>query len=404
MATYHYSVINQGGSSDSGVIDAESEQQARQELRSRGMTILKLRPAGTLDRWDEIWPFRKPYQSVSRKNVAAVLFQLGTMLKAGVTLEQALKYTAINNKSAISRLCYDIRSRVLEGESLAAALTHHKTVANTLVISSIRAGEQSGSLDTILISLSEYLMNLERTLRTVKSALTYPMILLTVAVAVVMLLMINIVPGFVEVFDQNEQPLPPLTLSVLQLTLLIQEYWILMLVSLAGAVAIFSRILKRKNVSQALDRLVLKIPLLRSVVVIRSTQHIAYTLYILTHSGVHLIEALRICSEIPTNSELQRAVRQAGNAVEQGKSLGVAFSQTSVFPPLFVQFIESGEASGQLDAMLKQTAGLLDDEANSRLATLAAMAEPLALLLVAAIVFTVVMAVLQPIFQMNTLF
>jgi general secretion pathway protein F len=267
----------------------------------------------------------------------------------------------------------------------------------------VRAGESAGFLGTVMDRLADYTENRQYTQQKLKMAMVYPIILVFVAIGVISLLMIFVVPQLVGLFAHTKTQLPVLTRMLIAASYFFSHYlWIAILIFIALVWSI-RRSLRNAGRKRLWHRFLLKVPFVSGLLVAMDTARFASTLSILTSSGVPLLEGLRIAGEVLTNSELREASKQVAMSVQEGGSLNRALAQTGVFPPMMVHMVASGEASGELEAMLARSALNQERELEMTLGSLMAIMEPLMVIVMAVIVGTIVLAILLPIIQMNKL-
>lgn len=402
MDTYRYKALSSDGKTVVGDIEAESSSAARQQLRDSGLSPLDLRSRSKyLPDISSLFSIQFGSR-IGVKQIALFTQQLATMIGAGVPLSQALSFVASRGTGEVGDLFYSIRGHILEGENLATALSHHPEVFSSMYITSVAAGERAGALDRVLSNLADFLESSSANMQQIKSALMYPAVLMVASIAIVILLMSSVMPGFIEIFEQHDQALPPLTSAVVLIFNSLSDAWPWLLLLVLSVWYVLKRALPIPKVRAHLHRLLLRLPALGHFIQQQAAADVARTLYILTSSGVQLVEALRISINVIGNSVIRSEMSHATDLVEQGESFSSALSKLSTVPAIMVQLVESGEASGKLDFMLKKIADILHDETQSSLNTLVSLIEPLILIFVSGIIFVIVISLLQPIFELNT--
>ena len=407
MGAYNYRALDANGTLIKGVIEADSERQVRAQLRGRDLKPVEVVPAaGGSDRrtgaptgWRGLFKPR-----LSQADLALVTRQLATLIQSNMPLDEAITATAQQaRKTRTKGLVLQVRSRVVEGHTLAYALGDFPQVFNEMYRAMVRAGESAGFLGTVMERLADYTENRQYTQQKLKMAMVYPVILMLVAVAVISLLMVFVVPQLVGLFVHTKAELPALTRALIATSHFFSNY---LLVTIAGIVALivaWRRLLRDPGRRRLWHRMLLKLPFISGLLTAMDTARFASTLSILTSSGVPLLEGLRIAGEVLTNIELREASREVANSVQEGSSLHKALAQTGLFPPMMVHMVASGEASGELEAMLSRSALNQERELEMTLGSLMAIMEPLMVILMAVVVGTIVLAILLPIIQMNKL-
>ena len=296
-----------------------------------------------------------------------------------------------------------VRSRVMEGYSLARSLEAYPKAFPDLYRATVAAGESSGHLDAVLNQLADFSESQHESRTRIQQAMVYPLVLFALTILILAGLLGYVVPDIVEVFADTGQALPQLTLIVIGASDWVAQYGLLSLVGVVILSWIMSRILARPQNRIRVDRYLLHAPLANSMSRGRNTSQFASTLSILTSSGVPLVDAMRIASAVVSNVWLRKKIEEATVKVSEGSSLQAALSVSGYFPPMMLYMIGSGEQSGELDAMLTRVARYLEQEVEALLATLLSLLGPLMLIVMGGAVFTIVMAILLPIINLNQL-
>lgn len=399
MPAYQYKALDANGKSHQGILEADSARQIRQQLREQDLLPVEVTPVEKPDSGQKRW-FQK---GIGAYDLALVTRQLSVLLASSIPIEQALQAVAKQSEKAhVKALMLSVRSKVLEGYSLAIALQEAGNFP-PIYIATISAGEKSGHLDLILNQLADYTENRFAMQKKIQGALVYPVILLIMAIAVVVGLMTFVVPKIVKVFEQSDQALPLITQIVLISSNLLTQWWWLILIILASIIILFVKFIKTTAGRAVFDTLVLNLPIFGKLSRNLNASRFASTLSILVRSGVPLVEALLIGGAVTTNIHIQNAIQQATEKVTEGASLSSQMEKTNLFPPMMVQMIKSGESSGELDNMLSRASDMQQNEATTMISTLLSLLEPLMLVLMGVIVMTIVMAVMLPIINMNDL-
>lgn len=405
MGAYNYRALDSSGKLVRGVIEADSERQVRGQLRARDLKPVEVVAAGGGTRQRAVGGLQNLFKTrISQGDLAMLTRQLATLIQSNMPLDEAIAAAAQQARRAkIKGLILQVRSRVVEGHTLAYALGDFPQVFNDMYRAMVRAGESAGFLGTVMERLAEYTENRQYTQQKLKMAMVYPVILMLVAVGVISLLMIFVVPQLVGLFAHTKAELPALTRGLIIASHFFSHYlWITILVAL-GLFIGARRLLRDPGRRRVWHRTLLKLPFISGLLTAMDTARFASTLSILTSSGVPLLEGLRIAGEVLTNIELREASRQVAMAVQEGGSLNRALAQTGLFPPMMVHMVASGEASGELETMLARSALNQERELEMTLGGLMAVMEPLMVVLMAVVVGTIVLAVLLPIIKMNSL-
>ena len=401
MGAFQYQAISLKGSKQKGIIEADSFKQARQLLREQGLTPLTVEHAQKKMSAIKIKAFGKP--QVSSKELALMTRQLATLLAAGLPVEEVL--AAVGEQTEKSRtkgLILAVRSKVLEGHSLAAALRDYPEAFTELYCSTVAAGEKSGHLDIVLQRLADYTEQQFHMRQKIQQALIYPSIMVLVAVAIVGFLLEYVVPKMISVYSNIGQDLPGMTQFLISLSSHLKQYGLFILISLGVVFFLFRRTMKknvtfRKKVHHAL----LRIPIIGNAIKVANTARFSRTFAILSSAGVPVLEAMGISSKLITNLPIRAAVEEATNRVREGANISLTLRQTTFFPPMSIHLIASGESSGQLENMLERAANNQDGEITRLIETTLALFEPAIILIMGVVVLFIVLAILLPIFQLD---
>lgn len=405
MAAFSYQAIDSKGKTVKGVIDGDSERHVRGLLRQRQLKPLDVRSSNQRSKAGSAKGGRKLFgggPKLGYKDVALVTRQLASLVQSGLPLDEVLQATATQSrKPAVKSVLLQVRSRVMEGLSLAQAMAESPKTFDNLYRAMVRAGESAGFLGPVLEQLADYTERSQETRQKIQMAMIYPVILMCVSTAVVMGLMAFVVPKLTGMFAQSRQQLPFITELLIATSDFIVDYGVFVLAAIAGTVILSKHLLKEPSRRLKWDRLMLKMPLFGDFTRTGEAARYANTLGLLAKSGVPLLEGLRIASQVVTNRVIQDASVAVAVSVQEGSSLNRALDQSGEFPPLLVQMAASGEVNGQLAEQLLHAANNQERELSFSLNTMMALMEPVMILLMASIVFFIVMAIMLPIFQMN---
>ncbi|MEJ2899903.1 type II secretion system inner membrane protein GspF [Acinetobacter sp. NS-4] len=400
MPAYQFTAIDASGKQQKGVLEGDSARQIRQQLRDKALIPVTVDPVEQKDKQNSTRWFQK---KITAYDLALFTRQLSVLVAAAIPLEEALRAVGKQSEKVhVQNLLMSVRSKVMEGHSLANALQQAGRLPD-LYIATIAAGERSGHLDLILDQLADYTENRFAMQKKVQGAMIYPIILMLMSFAIVMGLMTYVVPDIVKTFDQSKDALPWITVALMKASDFIRVAWPFLLV--AGVVGFTGllRFLRTTAGHYAFDRLTLKLPLLGKLSRGINAARFASTLSILTQSGVPLVDALKIGAAVSNNWVIRDSVNLAAERVTEGGNLATQLERSGYFPPMMVQMIKSGEASGELDRMLARASTMQDREVTTLISTLLALLEPLMLVLMASIVLVIVIAVMLPIVNMNNM-
>ena len=403
MPAFQYVALNPQGKEIKGILEADSARQLRQTLRDQALTPMQVEPSNKqFDKDSNQHGFS--LFTPKLKALDRVLFtrQLSTLLASSMPIEESLNAIAQQNeKQSNKALIMGIRSRVLEGNSLAQSLLEYPSSFSNLYCSSVAAGEQSGFLDQVLDNLSNYLEREHESYRNVEMALMYPVILLIVAFVIVGALMVYVLPDMIDVIENTGQTLPWATTLLISVTELLKSFWWVLLCGILALSLFIRGILNREKVRLIWDAYKFSLPITGKIIRSSNSARFSNTLSILTKSGIPLVDAMKIASEVVANKALQTDLRAATQDVVEGKSLRESLENISHFPPMMMHMIGSGEQSGELDQMLARVAEYQQAEVERLVSTLVKLFEPAMMIIMGGTVLFIVMAVLLPILSMN---
>lgn len=404
MPVYGYRGLSPEGRAVAGVVDAESARGARTKLRAQGIFPTDIseeagaRPAAT--------QFRLPglRRRMSSSELSLLTRQLGTLLGAGVPLEETLG--ALSEQAArpaARRMLSQVRERVREGGSLADALAVHGDVFSDLYVSMVRAGESAGALEIVLERLADYSERQSDLIAKIRGALTYPIIMMIVGTGIMAFLVSYVVPQVATIFSQTKQALPVVTQVLIAFSGFLSDYWVLLLLALAAFAALIVFGLSTDKGRWLYDRMLLRTPYIGPTTTKIIAARFARTLSTLLASGVQVLPALDAVKLVITNRLLADAVEKSRDEIREGHGMGQTLSRSGLFPPLLVEMIKVGERSGELERMLERAADAYEREVANSLSQMTTLLEPVMTLMMAGVIVFMILAVLMPIFQLNQL-
>lgn len=402
MAAFDYVAVDGGGRTKSGTVAAADERSARDALTKRALVPLRLTPAIAAPKADAA-PRRLGRDKLGGTQLALITRQLATLIQVA-PLEEALRTLALQaDKPAVRRVLLATHAAVLEGWRLSDAMARQGEAWPPLYRAMVAAGEGSGSLPAILERLADLLERDRQVQTKVTTALVYPAALAGTAVVVVIALMTFVVPKVVEQFQSMNQALPLLTRMVIGVSDLFRLWgWLILLVLAAGGLA-FARAMRDEAFRKRVDARVLSLPLIGRMLRDVHAARLARTLSTMIASGLPVMEGLQLTARTVQNRVLRAATEDMAAAIREGGSLSGAMRRTEVFPPILVYMTASGENAGRLDQLLARAGDYLEREFNAVTAVALSLLEPVIIVVMGALVALIVLSILLPILQINSL-
>lgn len=404
MAAFEYIALDDKGREKKGVIEGDTPRIVRSMLRDKGMMPLHIETAANQEKKQQDKPVRISRRGISATDLALFTRQLATLVRAAIPLDEALSAVGQQTeKPRIKSMIFALRSKILEGHTLAAGLSDFPKVFPDLYRATVAAGESSGHLDIVLDRLADYTESRQQMSQKVAQATIYPAILTVMAFLVVTGLLMFVVPQIVEVFDTSGQELPGITKAMIWISEFLQSWWLLLIVLAIGVFFALQKFLSIPYNKQRYHLFLLKLPVIGKLVRGVNTARFSRTLSILSSSGVPVLDALQLAAPVVTNLPMHYAVIEAAERVREGSSIYAALDRSKLFPPMTLHLIASGETSGNLEDMLEKAAIQQERELELLIATFMGLFEPLLIVFMGGIVLLIVLSILLPIINMNDL-
>jgi len=401
MAAFEYAALDDGGKERKGVVEGDSARAVRQQLREQGWFPLEITEVAER-KGSQTGVSGRSRRGASTRDLTIFTRQLATLLAASTPLEEALRTAGRQtDKSRMQAIITGVRAYVVEGKSLADGMAAFPRAFSELYRTTVSAGEQTGNLDRVLERLADYTERRHRLSQKVVQALVYPALLLTVAIAVVIALLTYVVPKVTRVFEDTGQELPALTKALIVLSGFLRDYGLILGMAIGVSMVLFAMAMRYLGFKRRVHRIVLRVPLIGAFTRGLNTGRFARTLAILAGSGVQVLDALRIAAGVISNVPMREAITDAAYRVREGSAISKALERSGQFPPMVVHLIASGEDSGRLDEMLERAANNQEREIENTTTIMVSILGPLAVLLMGVMVLLIVIAMLQPIFEMN---
>lgn len=403
MAAFEYKALDKRGRQKKGVIEADTARQARQRLKEQDLVpveVLETKAKAKSSASTSLGFKRR----LSTPDLALITRQIATLVQSGMPLEECLKAVSEQSeKPYIRTMLAGVRSKVIEGYTLADSLAEYPYVFDELFRSMVAAGEKSGHLDAVLSRLADYSENRQKMRSKLQQAMIYPVVLVVFAVCIVAFLLSAVVPKIVGQFVQMGQGLPKSTEFLLASSDFVQSYGVLLLVFIILMIYVIKALLRKPTIRLRWDRRIINMPILGKISKGLNTARFARTLSICTSSTIPILEGMGVAVDVMSNQFIKQQVLIAAENVREGASLRGALDQTKLFPPMMLHMIASGEKSGELEQMLTRAADNQDQAFESTVNIALGIFTPLLIALMAGLVLFIVMATLMPILEMNNL-
>ena len=397
MPVYKWEGKVRDGSVNKGTMEAANEAVVTAQLR--GQKIMPTKIKKSMGAIEINIPGMKP--KVTTKDLVVFTRQFATMIDAGLPLVQCLEILSSQNENpTFKEVIGAVKEDVESGNTFADALAKHPKVFDRLFVNLVNAGEMGGILDTILNRLAAYIEKAMNLRKKVKGAMVYPSTVVGVAVIVVSIILIFVIPVFQKMFGGMGKSLPAPTLMVIAMSEFLKKYFLFIIIALFVLVGIMKRIYRTEKGRMAFDKMFLKMPifgdLLRKVAVAKFTR----TLGTLISSGVPILEGLEVVAKTAGNAVVEQAVLRTRDSIAEGRTIAEPLKETKVFPPMVVQMIAVGEATGALDQMLNKIADFYDTEVDEAVSALTSAIEPLLMVFLGGTIGGIVIAMYLPVFTM----
>jgi general secretion pathway protein F len=401
MPTFRYSAFNAGGSEVTGAIDAANPNEARQQLKKKGLYPKEIAAADDAASGKGKGFFRK---KIGLPELSLMTRRLATLLGSSVPVYEAIATLHDQERPGeLRKMLGRVRDRLAEGTSLAKALAAEPQIFSDSYVGMVSAGEASGALEVVLERLAEFLEDQNAVRSKIVTSLAYPILMVIVGTGVMLFLLAFVVPKIVTVFEQSKAALPLITVILIKVSTALRKGWWVLPIAAVAVVALLKRVKRNEALRQKRDRLLLKLPLAGALWQRLILSRFAKVLGLLLASGVPVIKAIEITGEAIVNREYRFFLMEASEEIIQGGSLSSSLKKSPLFPPLMVHMVAVGEKGGELEKMLLKAGDAFEKEFEADISRSMALLEPLLILAMGLCVGTVVLAVLLPIFQLNQL-
>ncbi|MBX9654962.1 type II secretion system F family protein [bacterium] len=398
MPTFEYKATSPARGLMSGTIAADTPRHARDLLRERGLAVDDLREAreGT---WWSRW--RGTSRPLSSTTSTAISRELATLLGVGITITNALQTLSAQHRGATQRALLSMHQKILAGCSVSEAIEQTPELFDRLDASLVRMGEASGRLDHALAEIAEFKENANRFRDKVGTALMYPGIVLTMALGITLFLMTSVVPSLINSLVEANRELPMSTKLVKSASDLLLNYWWALLLALGAAIAIISVLLRIPSGKRVLDRTILRLPVIGSLLIKQGVARIAFIVATLVRAGVGLIDAFELASFSTRNIAIRETLDRCKQSLNEGREMAPTLTADRIFPPMAVQILSVGQESGRLEEMLFRLAHDYTRQVNTASERLTAALDPIIIVVLAAVIGFIAFATILPIMEMG---
>lgn len=404
MVLYKYKGLTEDGHLVKGSIEESSEKEARNRLKEQGVITTELKRYTGIGKFLKSLDIAQIFLKFARvKDLAVITRQLSAMLKAGLPLLPSLDAIIEQSKNkGYAKILQDVRNRTAEGLSFSEALSKYPNIFDNLYINMVKAGEKSGSLSLVLYRLSEYLLK-QNTLRNkLLTSLTYPIIMIFVSLAVVIVLLTYVVPKVTAVLMRNNQTLPLTTQILIESSKIISTLWPFIALAFIISIIAFQKFRKTEKGGILIDSILIKIPVVGELILKSSLARFAHTFSVLLDSGIPALESLRVSANVTKNNVMMNAINKSCERIVEGQNISTTLKTTGLFPPVVTHMIAVGEQSGQLSDLLKMVSQAFEEDVDLASQRFLSVIEPLIVVFMAVVVGFIVLAVILPVLEMSS--
>ena len=394
MPSYSYTAINDAGIKKKGILSADSEREARKLVKDLKLTPLKISESKNLDKTLRI----------KNEDIVLMTRQLATLLEASTPIVDSIDITARQTKNKnLIQILYNLKEDLVQGKRLGNSMKKFPGIFSDTYVSMVSAGDSSGNLDTVFSKLADYLEESASIRQKVISALTYPLILIGFSFIVVISLLAFVLPQVIDQFIKAGAELPFITKFLIGISNNIIP--ILLVITFLSVVFyyVYKKYTKKEKNKLLVDKKILAIPFLGNFILNSELERFSSTMELLLASGTNLDIALEECSKIFNNQYLSNIIMNARNDVVEGKDFIITMKQNEIFPDIFIQLIASGYRSGNLEKMFNKVSNFMKSEIENKRSVFLSLLEPIVIIFMGGFIMMIVLAILIPIMQMNTL-
>ena len=394
MPSYSSTAINDAGIKKKGILSADSEREARKLVKDLKLTPLKISESKNLDKTLRI----------KNKDIVLMTRQLATLLEASTPIVDSIDITARQTKNKnLIQILYNLKEDLVQGKRLGNSMKKFPGIFSDTYVSMVSAGDSSGNLDTVFSKLADYLEESASIRQKVISALTYPLILIGFSFIVVISLLAFVLPQVIDQFIKAGAELPFITKFLIGISNNIIPILLVITFLSVGFYYVYKKYTKKEKNKLLVDKKILAIPFLGNFILNSELERFSSTMELLLASGTNLDIALEECSKIFNNQYLSNIIMNARNDVVEGKDFIITMKQNEIFPDIFIQLIASGYRSGNLEKMFNKVSNFMKSEIENKRSVFLSLLEPIVIIFMGGFIMMIVLAILIPIMQMNTL-
>ncbi len=402
MGAYEFVALDKSGKESKGLIEGDTPKHVRQLLRERNMFPVRVTEVAQREaKRQTTFSLRR---GLSPGELALITRQMASLSQSGLPLEEVLLAVSQQNDHPRTKsILLGVRSKVMEGHTLADGLGDFPQAFPELYRATVAAGEQSGHLDVVLERLADYTEARQELRQRVTNAMIYPAALIVMALGIISFMLATVVPRIVNVFENTAAELPGLTRGLIATSDFLRNNWLLLIILVAAAAWGVWWLLQKEGPRRRYHAMLLRMPIAGRLTRGINTARFTRTFSILAGSGVPVLEAMRISAEVIENLPMRDAVNEATLRVREGAGIRRSLAASKLFPPMMIHLVSSGEAGGRLEEMLARSASGQEREVDGLIAALLGILQPLLIVIMGAIVMVIVLAILLPIFEINNL-
>jgi general secretion pathway protein F len=402
VGAFEYVALDKAGKESKGLLEGDTPKHVRQILRERNLLPVQVTEVAQKEaKRQSTFSLRR---GISPAELALVTRQLASLTQSGLPLEEALlAVSQQNDQPRTKSILLGVRSKVMEGHTMADGLAEFPQAFPELYRATIAAGEQSGHLDVVLERLADYTEARQELRQRIMNAMIYPITLVIMAIAIISFMLATVVPKIVGVFENTAAELPGLTRGMIATSDFLRNNWLLLIIAIGAGIYGLWWLLQKDGPRRRYHRILLSTPITGRLTRGINTARFTRTFSILTGSGVPVLEAMKISAEVIENLPMRDAVNEAAIRVREGGSISKSLEASKLFPPMMIHLVSSGEAGGRLEEMLTRAATGQEREVDGLIAALLGILEPLLIIFMGGVVLTIVLAILLPIFEINNL-